>query len=54
MYIHHNKKNIHNFKKTLDYNWNLNFLHSPASYNKFYEWENHNWFDVDAIVMYYH
>jgi myo-inositol-1-phosphate synthase len=35
-------------------NWNPNFLHKLGNNYKLHEWENHNWFDVDIIVMYYH
>jgi hypothetical protein len=45
---------IHDRKKPLGHNQNLNFLHNLTNYNKFYEWKNHNWFDANAIVMYYH
>jgi hypothetical protein len=41
-------------KKLLSYNWKLNFLYNGSNYNKFYEWEKHNWFETYEIVMYYH
>jgi hypothetical protein len=63
IYIHHNKKNIHwcrmieithSWKFSWSHNKSLNFLNNPISYNKFYEWENQNCFDANAIVIYYH
>ncbi len=35
-------------------NWYPNFLHSLGNNCKLHEWQNHNWFDVNTIVMYYH
>jgi len=41
-------------KKLLNRNWKLNFLYSGGNYNKLYEWEKYNWFEINEIVMYYH
>jgi hypothetical protein len=35
----------------LNYNWKLNFLHNWSNYNKLDEWEKHNWFETNIIVM---
>jgi hypothetical protein len=47
-------RNIEFKKKPLSHNRNLNFLYNLTNYNKLYDWKNHNWFDVNTIVMYYH